>query len=118
MNAQSHTFRLRAIQNEQRAASDPIIRAGKCWPLNGTPSQAQSLSLRVKTIKSILRNSWETQTFGKQMPYPENALIRRGRQIVTEPPKIELDPMDLHDGSLARFIERLTHIVRNIRGKK
>jgi hypothetical protein len=29
MNAQSHTFRLRAIQNEQRAraASDPIIKA-------------------------------------------------------------------------------------------
>jgi hypothetical protein len=29
MNAQSHTFRLRAIQNEQRAAaaSDPIVRA-------------------------------------------------------------------------------------------
>ena len=52
------------------------------------------------------------------MPYPEKALIRRGRQIVTEPPKIELDPMDLHDGLLARFLERLTHIVRNIRGKK
>ena len=28
MNAQSHTFRLRAIQSEQRAAaSDPIIKA-------------------------------------------------------------------------------------------
>jgi hypothetical protein len=29
MNAQSHTFRLRAIQNEQRAraASDPIVKA-------------------------------------------------------------------------------------------
>lgn len=29
MHAQSHTFRLRAIQNEQRAraASDPIVKA-------------------------------------------------------------------------------------------
>ena len=52
------------------------------------------------------------------MPYPEKALIRRGRQIVAEPPKIELDPMDLNDGWLAGFLERLASIVRNIGSKK
>ena len=52
------------------------------------------------------------------MPYPENALMRRGRQIFTEPAKIEIDPIDLNDSWLAGFIERLAHIVRNIGSKK
>ena len=52
---------------------------------------------------------------GRNMPYPENALLRRGRQIFTEPAKIEIDPLD---GWLAGFFERLARLLRNMGGKK
>ena len=53
------------------------------------------------------------------MPYPENVLVRRRSQIFTddEPAKIELDPLD-QDGWLAKLIERLARIGRNIGIKK
>jgi hypothetical protein len=51
------------------------------------------------------------------MPYAENALIRRRSQIFSEADKNALDPVDLHDGRLAGFFERLAHIVRKIGGK-
>jgi hypothetical protein len=54
-----------------------------------------------------------------KMPYPENALLRRRSQILTEAEaKTELDPVDLHDGRLAGFFERLARFLRKIAGKK
>jgi hypothetical protein len=52
---------------------------------------------------------------GRNMPYPENALKRRGRQIFTEPAKIEIDPVD---GWLAGFFERLARLLRKMGAKK
>jgi hypothetical protein len=52
------------------------------------------------------------------MPYPENALLRRRSQIFTEADRIELDPVDLDDGWLAGFIERLARLIRKMGGKK
>ena len=49
------------------------------------------------------------------MPYPENNLMRRDRQIFTEPAKIEIDPVD---GWLAGFFERLAGLIRKMIGKK
>lgn len=48
---------------------------------------------------------------GRNMPYPENALMRRGRQIFTEPAKIEIGPVD---GWLAGFFERLARLLRKM----
>jgi hypothetical protein len=49
MNAQSHTFRLRAIQNEQRAAfaSDPIIKAE--W---------EALAIEWHALANAVSQSW------------------------------------------------------------
>jgi hypothetical protein len=53
------------------------------------------------------------------MPYPENTLLRRRRQIFTEAEaKTELDPVDLDDGWLAGFIKRLARVFRKMGGKK
>ena len=52
------------------------------------------------------------------MPYPENALLRRRSQIITEADKTGLDPVDLDDGWLAGFFERVARIVGKVNGKK
>jgi hypothetical protein len=52
------------------------------------------------------------------MPYPENALLRRRCQILTEADKTELDPVDLDDGWLAGVFERLARLLRKMGGKK
>jgi hypothetical protein len=56
------------------------------------------------------------------MPYLENVLVRRRRQIFSDDgddkqEKRELDSLE-HDGWLAEFIERIARVIRNIGGKK
>ena len=53
-----------------------------------------------------------------KMPYPENALLRRRSQIITEADKTGLDPVDLDDGWLAGFFEHVARIVGKVNGKK
>ena len=52
------------------------------------------------------------------MPYLENVLVRRRRQIFSDDgddkqEKRELDSLE-HDGWLAEFIERIARVIRNI----
>jgi len=52
------------------------------------------------------------------MPYPENAPVRRRRQIFSDDEDDELEKRELgsleHDGWFAEFIERITRVTRNI----
>jgi hypothetical protein len=56
------------------------------------------------------------------MPYPENAPVRRRRQIFSDDEDDELEKRELgsleHDGWFAEFIERITRVTRNIGSKK